>query len=384
MISKSLLIIQQNSCNYVLDIDATQQYPNIISTFNIGIDTFCNETNSENILAKYGSFEKSRTSMLAEIIQTLAKERAEAKKRRNMFHPTDPQYHIWDMIQFGKKFILNSCYGVAGAQFTRYYNPQIAENITNYAREILTFAERYLMSDFKTLYMDTDSLFLYPTFQFANPSDLIEKTSAKLEELNATLLQEAFERWNVPKERNVLSFKIDILFEKLYLTTKKKSYVGKVIWQNDQFIEPYIFVRGFETVRSSTVNFARKLQSDLFEWILNGNSIDEIIDKKQKIFKRFLKGEFDEQLYMSVGLDKDFHEYLVEPAHVKAAKLMIERNKIVRVGDKIKFVRGSNGRILLPGDQLLYSDRKFIWNNYIEPMFRRLNICKTKQTTLDL
>jgi len=369
--------------NDVIDIDAAQQYPAIIKSFNIGIDTYCESKEEGNIIAKHGSFKQEPRSILAQIVKTLSDQRYEAKRERNKYHPEDPMYDIWDKIQFGKKFITNSVYGIAGFPGSRYFKREIAENITCYARAILHYAEKYMSEDYTSLYSDTDSIFMHPKFEYKDIDELLEVTSEKLKLLNASLTNAIVTQWNVPKSQIEINFEYDTVFRKLYLTSKKKCYAGKVIWQNGKFIEPYTFIRGFETVRSSTLMFSREFQSDTFEWLLEGSTIKDIIQKKKVIREKFMSGEYDEKLYFLVGLGKPISEYDTETSQVKAAKKMMKQNIQVRVGDKIKFVRGANGRIILPGEEIHHSDRKFIWKTYVEPVFKRLDICETQQLTLN-
>lgn len=369
--------------NHVIDIDAAQQYPAIIKTFNIGISTYCSTAIPGNILARHGSFKQEPRSILAQIVKTLSDERYKAKRERNKYHPTDPMYDVWDKIQFGKKFITNSVYGICGFPGSRYFKREIAENITSYARAILQYASNYMKDYYTAIYGDTDSVFMCPTFEYKDVDELLEVTRVRLDKLNEALKVAINKQWNAPIEQIDVKFEFDTIFDKLYLTEKKKCYAGKVFWQNGDFIEPYTHIRGFETVRSSTLLFAREFQKNILDWILDGKPMSQIVKENRSIKAEFMAGKYDEQLYYMIGLSKPIDQYATETATVKAAKKMLSMNRDVRVGDKIKFVKGANGRTILAGENISHDDRKYIWDQYVEPILKRLNICETQATTLD-
>lgn len=361
---------------HVIDIDAAQQYPAIIKTFNVGITTYCETKEPENITACHGSFKQEPRSILAQVVETLSDARYVAKRERNKYHPEDPMYDIWDKIQFGKKFITNSVYGICGFPGSRYFRREIAENITKYARAILQYASNYMGDMYTAIYGDTDSIFMCPSFKYKDVDELLEITTERLTGLNKSLIGAIHKQWNVPLKQIDIKFEYDTIFDRLFLTEKKKCYAGKVFWQNGEFIEPYTFIRGFETVRSSTLLFVREYQKKLLNQILDGKPTSEILEEKEILKAEFMRGEHDEKLYYMIGLSKPIEEYKSKTATVKAALRMKEVGREVRIGDKIKYVKGANKRTILVGEKIEDADREAMWKGYVEPVLKRLNICE--------
>jgi DNA polymerase I len=275
-----------------------------------------------------------------------------------------------------------SVYGICGFPGSRYFKREIAENITMYARTILQAAITFLSNDFTALYGDTDSVFMYPNFEYSDFNELIQITDKRLKALNERLTEKIHEAWNIPKKQVEIQFQYDTIFGKLYLTSKKKCYAGMVIWQNGEMVDPYVLIKGFETVRTSTLEFSRDLQSKIFGELLKGTSMGKIARAIPDVKSQFLSGKYDAKLFYRMGLNKEVGEYATETATIKAYNKLKGEGKQVRIGDKIKYVRGDSGRVVTNAKDLSNRDRISIWDSYVGPMLERLEISTTKQEVL--
>lgn len=367
----------------VLDFAST--YPAIIQTFNVGLDTWRDEKLPDAIYAKHGCFIKYRNSLASEVVGLLVSLRQQYKKKRNEYHPDSKEYKIYDGLQFGVKFTANSFYGVMGFESSRYYRWEIAENITSYSRSLLYAAVAWFCRKYHVLYYDTDGFFIKPKFEYKNFEQLLEQIYADLDGFREHLKEFVLTVYNVPESRYTIDLKLDRLFSKLYLTTKKKRYCSKSVYEDNKWIEPYIHVKGFEVVRSDWPDISKIVQSQLMELILDGR-INEISKFLREVEQKLLDGEYDELLYVRKGLSQPIEEYKNETPHVTAAKLMMKRGIGVRVGDKIKYIDASTDRcrrILLDHRELTREDRRAIFEKFVRPIVDRFELQRYTQSTLD-
>jgi DNA polymerase elongation subunit (family B) len=223
---------------------------------------------------------------------------------------------------------------------------------------------------------------MLPSFEYTDREELMKITNKKLENLNSRITDTISSTWNVPKKQVEIEFQYDTIFGKLYLTSKKKCYAGLVVWQNGEEVEPYVLIKGFETVRTSTLQFSRELQSKIFEEILRDRTISAISKAVPEIKKEFLSGKYDDKLFFRMGINKEVSEYATETATIKAFNKLAAEGKSVRIGDKIQYVRGYNGRIITDVKDITHGDRVSIWDSYVGPMLERLEISSTRQEVL--
>jgi DNA polymerase elongation subunit (family B) len=100
------------------------------------------------------------------------------------------------------KLLMNSGYGTFGQVYFKYYDPRVAELVTGFARYTLDSLVKFVNKNGgKILFGDTDSIFV------AGDNCVIDIVSEAKEKYNVKLVQDRF--WKV-----------------LFLTSKKKQYVG--------------------------------------------------------------------------------------------------------------------------------------------------------------
>jgi len=229
---------------------------------------------------------------------------------------------------------------------------------------------------------NTDGFFVKPKFEVHSEKEYLEVLKSDLEDFRRDLKEFVIRVYNVPEKRYNIDLKIDRIFEKLYLTTKKKRYVARSIYEDDKWIEPYVHVKGFEIARSDWPEAAKIVQKHVIDMILSGRSMSEIRDRVSRIRDMILSGWFDDKFYVRKGISRRFEEYKVEPRHLKAAQMMMSRKIPVRVGDKIHYI-DTGKRILIDHRELTRDDRRLLYEKYILPVLERFELDRMCQTTLD-
>lgn len=361
---------------FVVVFDLASAYPMSVQTFNVGVDTWLPEPRGDYIEALHGGFTKERRSVFAKFFEEMLQIRNVAKKMRSKYAPGTQRWAVWNARQWGCKFLVMSAYGVMGAPFSRFFVPQVAESLTGYVRDAISLVAEIVRGEGwgRILYGDTDSVFVVPK----------QKTMEFVERLEDRLCR-ALVRYalakNAPEDWICLSIKVDRIFERLLLTTKKKRYAGIVCWEDGAEISPYLHVKGFEAIRGDWPELARWVQRQLFWIILRGTEKDvEIFLSRVK--RNLFAGKYDEYLVVYKSLSKPLEEYAVNAQHIKVVKQMLEKGLDVRVGDKIPFIVTARGPIFWDKSappKLSSRDYEYMWRKYIvEGVLDKLNWRKNR------
>ena len=192
----------------------------------------------------------------------------------------------------------NSIYGSVSDNRFFMFKREIGESITAVGRANLQNLEDYAKkTGITVIYGDTDAILV----------QLNGKAPKEVEhELNNEIFR--FSKTVLNCDENKLAIKFEKRYAR-YLISKKKKYAGK-------FENGKIEIKGFECIRSDHSLFARKLQRDLIEDILNNGKITTNYPKSHlDILKVPLK-----ELMIPKKLDKAISEYKGEPIHVRAVK----------------------------------------------------------------
>src|SRR5206468_4894541 len=155
-------------------------------------------------------------------------------------------------------------YGVLGTPACRFHNPEIANAITSFGRELLLWSKaRIEEGGHRVLYGDTDSLFVLSGT--GDPSEARRLGERLVLELNRDLAAHVLERWRVPS-------RLELEFEHLYLRLllfavrhgtagARKRYAGLV----EEKGERRVVFTGLEVVRRDWTDLARRVQRELYE-----------------------------------------------------------------------------------------------------------------------
>jgi DNA polymerase II len=290
--------------DYVAVLDFKSLYPSIIRTFNI--DPLSHNPKGEIVAPNNAKF-INQDGILPQIIQELWKERDFAKKEK-------------DLVKSNAiKIIMNSFYGVLANPNCRFYNLEMANAITSFARHIIkTTASLIEKQGFNVLYGDTDSVFV--ELNATNLEDAEKKAVKIALEINNYFNNHVKEKYN---RTSVLELESEKIFKTLILPKirgseegAKKRYAGLLIKNDKEEIK----VTGMEFVRKDWTKIAKQFQMELLNRVFHKKEIKGYV---KEIIDDIKNGKYDELLVYRKSITKKLSEYTkTTPPHVKAARML--------------------------------------------------------------
>ena len=234
------------------------------------------------------------------------------------------------------KILMNSFYGVLGANGCRFFDARLASSITRRGQQIIVASRDYLEQRGHTvIYGDTDSVFV-----LVGP----DRTPSEARALGDRLAAELNGWWtqHIRDEYRLKSY-LEIEFETHYLrflmptvrgenTGSKKRYAGLVRSESG---EPEVVFKGLESVRTDWTPLARRFQRELYRRIFLDEPYDDYI---RDCLADMLDGKLDEELVYRKRLRRKLSEYTRNiPPHVQAAR------KLANPGRWIRYVITNHG-----------------------------------------
>ncbi|KAH9258669.1 hypothetical protein BASA81_003171 [Batrachochytrium salamandrivorans] len=258
-------------------------------------------------------------------VQAQLKDESDVLKRRQL-----------DTRQKALKITANSMYGCLGFASSRYFARPLASLITSQGRMILMdTVDTTERLGLKVLYGDTDSIMI--DTQMAN--------TGKLEVVSqVTKIADEIIKAVNPKYK-YLKIALDGIFKTLLLLKKKKYASLKLVLSKlPGQIEVKRETKGLDLVRRDWCPASQRLGSDVLNLVLTGQQREEICDGIRAVlldFKDKLPTLPLTEFTITKGLNKhpkDYPDNGKSNPHVQVAKRMLEKSKVVNVGDHIPFV----------------------------------------------
>lgn len=284
-------------------LDFKSLYPSIIRTFNIDPLTYSKSCTKEMIKAPNGACFKREEGILPSIIQKIWEERDRAKKRKD------------EVASTVLKTIMNSFYGVLASPNCRFYNLEIANAITHFARFFIkNTAEEIRKKGYNVIYGDTDSIFVDLNIDDIKKAEVLADKLQK--EINYYYKEFIKKEYDV---ESYLEIKVDKVYSRFLMprlrgaeSGAKKRYAGLLYGKVDMV--------GLEFVRRDWTELAKRFQLELFERIFSDEKVTGFI---QDFIVKLRKGVYDELLIYKKAIRKEITEYTkTTPPHVKAARKM--------------------------------------------------------------
>ena len=365
----------------VIVMDFSSMYPSIITALNVGPETYREDPDEGDITGMTGSFVSEPKSKFAEAYHRMKDERdVYTNRKKNMPRNTEDWYIAY-AYDIGLKNYVNTFYGVIGSAYSRFFNVDVAENITLMGQKMLEFTQELARErGYYTIYGDTDSVFI----GLGDVDDPVVKGRELAEEFTEEIKQMVADEHNGDPER--IQLDLDDVYEKFFISNAKKRYAGYMIYDGAPC---YSYEKkGFESVRGDWPDAAQEFQDKVLREILDGNDPWHLVEEYKT---RLYNGEFDKRLITRTMLRKAPEEYKTIPPHVRIAmRIEEETGEEIRIGDRIPYIKyGADKRDVMyagdDGEEIDHLSRaayEYIWEKSFQSILDRLDVIKHERTQL--
>ena len=296
----------------VIVLDVKSLYPSLIRSFHIDPLGYVAEPGPDDdvVVAPNGAAFRRQEGILPRLLGELFPRRERAKAEGDK------------VASYAIKILMNSFFGVLGTPVCRFFNPEIANAITSFGRELLLWSrERIEAGGRRVLYGDTDSLFVESGVE--DPVEAAALGDHLVERLNQELAAYLEERWQVASR---LEVELERLYLRLFLPPARhgaagarKRYAGLV----EEEGERRVVFTGLEAVRRDWTALARRAQRELYERLFDDRPVERYLEE---LVRRLRRGEHDDELVYRKAMRKPPEAYTTtSPPHVVAARKMSRR-----------------------------------------------------------
>lgn len=285
--------------------DFKSLYPSLIRTFQLDPLAHARaaaDPASDAIVAPNGARFAREGGILPGIVERFLESREAARARGDR--------HADQAI----KIMMNALFGVLGAAACRFFDPEIANAITGFGQQTLSWTREAIEGcGYDVLYGDTDSVFV--RLRGGEPG---VGATAEAEALRVRVEQAIVERVRSGfgvEPRLVLE--LEHVLERFFLPRvrggaggSKKRYAG--------WVDGRLLVVGLESVRRDWPAVARRLQEGMLERIFTDRDPSPFVGE---VVARVRAGELDDELVYAKRVRKgSLDGYASAPPHVQAAR----------------------------------------------------------------
>jgi DNA polymerase elongation subunit (family B) len=363
-------------------LDFRSLYPSIIASHNISpekINCECCKLHGGHGVGDEILFCSKTQGFIPGLIKDVIDRRNRINAILEQTNPSDPAFQELKARQYALKTIANSTYGYLGFPGSRWYSLESAKAITalgrKYIQLVIKEAEKF---GFKSLYGDTDSLFILAgdksTDDIKKFIGIINSVLPKPMELEyrdfypAALFLEAKSGGRGAKKRYAL-------------LTKNKGLI----------------LKGVEAIRGDWSPLAKKAQKTAIELMLTEGGPEGAAKYIQELISKVKSQKVPvEDLFISVRLTKAISAYAARTPHVAAAEIAEKKGHHVRAGFTVSYVitKGTgkfSERLKLAEDATLedYDPDYYVDNQILRAVYKLFEIfnyptekLKGGQTTL--
>jgi DNA polymerase alpha subunit A len=226
-------------------------------------------------------------------------------------------------------------YGCLGFSNSRFYAQPIAALVTAMGRETLQRTVDIAQNTvgLEVIYGDTDSIMINTRINDENDLEKVKELGEKVKK-------------EVNRLYKTLELEIDGIFRSMLLL-KKKKYAAKTVefLPNGQGVKYGQELKGLDLVRRDWCIQSKDTGRYVTEQILSGQDsevvVQNIYSHLEELAKKMRAGELPLEKYViTKGLNKhpnDYPDANTQP-HVQVAKIMLQNNRAVNVGDHIPYV----------------------------------------------
>ncbi len=365
--------------------DFASLYPSIMLTWNMSPETKDDTTGSHCRSPSTGvKFSNVDGAILPTVLSELIRLRKVWNDKKASAPPGTPEWYDADRRSTAYKVAVNAFYGVVGSAYSRYYDRQIAESITQNGQWLIKKTmEESAKRGWRAVYGDTDSVFVTGC------------TKGEFEDFvnwcNTTFYPRIIAECGCT--RNNIKLAYEKQFDWLVFTAAKR-YVGTYLHYKGKAAnaDSKPEVKGLEYKRGDTLQMARRLQEDVIKlFCAKVEDLNLYIKVIERCAYRVLNEELPlEEVQMSKGLSKSLNEYGGDSLpHVRVAKVLAERGDQVGKGTKVQYVvtdASTSPMTVIPAEDWTGTcDRIYLWESLVYPPSQRLlaAMFPTQRDTLD-
>ncbi|HSV55550.1 MAG TPA: DNA polymerase domain-containing protein, partial [Magnetospirillaceae bacterium] len=295
----------------VLVFDFRSLYPSIILTFNVDPLAFRlaeAQPRADDIQAPNGARFCREPGILPGVIELYLAERLAALERGD------------ETASYVYKILMNSFYGVLGADGCRYADTELAGAVTSYGRKWLHWVrDWFALRGYRVLYGDTDSAFVESGLPESSSFTDLDALGRRLSpELNADLSRDVMTEYR-------LKSRLELKFEKVYSRFfipplrsrtegdekgRAKGYAGLRLGPDGGETE----VKGMEAARRDGTALARELQVEILDLVFRDAPAFRVESHVRKVLADLRTGLLDDRLVYRKALRRTASAYTkVEP-----------------------------------------------------------------------
>ena len=340
---------------WVVVLDFKSMYPSIMISNNICSTTLVKDDNEDETHSvspttntRYISKEE-RLGLVPQLLDGLMQSRDihKAALAKANEEGDEEEAFLQDQLQYAVKILMNSFYGVFASNFYRFTHPSLGASITEWARHnIKSIISKVEDEGHSVVYSDTDSIFVRAPVDEDSPKNRPTGSEdlGKWEEAMSSSMEfgeSLAERFT--KEGAELEF--ETALSSFFSHGAKKRYVGRVVWPREEML-----IRGYEVRRTDSFQILSDTMTQMFEMILDGNTIGAVdmtksvidrvregdVEPSQLVISRSCKGRWD-----SKKNQWDFESVYANPdglPYVRAAKQRIASGLQFTPGMKVGYI----------------------------------------------
>ncbi len=346
----------------IIVFDFRSLYPSIITTHNIGPESFhcscCEKKKGVKVPTQEEYwFCTQEKKFIPNVLEHLINIRADLKRQIKEAKARKDNTAILEARSWAIKTLANSFYGYLGFFGARWYCIECARSTTAYARNyILTTIAKAEEAEFKVIYSDTDSLFCLLGEQG------MEKALKFQKEINSHLpgSMELELEGHYPRGIFVAAKGQEKGVEKG--AKKRYALISK---------EGKLKITGFEMVRSNASLLSKEVQEQALRLILE-DQVKEALKYVQEKIQELKSGKTPlDRLVIKTQITKELNQYSSIAPHVAVGWKLVEKGERVGPGLVVEYIicRGSGlvrDRAKIPTEAKDY-DAEYYLNNQLLP-----------------
>ena len=251
-------------------------YPSIMRSWNMSLETYVTPVDAARgdvpvaklPIARAVSFRTDKRGIFPEALDLIVSERAKYTKRSDDAEPGSPDWHRYRRLSSAYKIIANSFYGIVGSPFTRFFDREVAEGVTQTGAWLIKHVAATVEASgrLESVYGDTDSVFVTGAGD-VQAEEAVELFGRIIATLNAQW-PEILRRMGCTESRIKLEFEKS--FRRLVLVSAKRyaarysRYKGK-----PAPVDMKPEVKGLEYKRGDALRLAREMQRETIDILLD-------------------------------------------------------------------------------------------------------------------